>query len=301
MSKNSIIDRGLWEQYSSQVRNRMNNPKYRGNISGEQAKEKNARLVVAEYGAASCGDAVIMYWLVNKDGVIIDAKFESFGCGTAIASNDVMCELCVDKSVDEAVKITNIDVEKALRDNPETPAVPPQKMHCSVMAYDVIKKAAGQWYGRFVDEMEEIVCECARVSLGTIIETIKNNNLTTVEEIIQYTKAGGYCGSCITEGGHESRKYYLDKILSEINNESENKSFIALLKEDQMSKLDDVLNKSFRRIFEKQGTKIKIIDIKGWDVIIQIDSKNNDFNSILLIVENKFRHDVDQNIRLKII
>ncbi|MFX4236673.1 iron-sulfur cluster assembly scaffold protein, partial [Aliarcobacter butzleri] len=73
---------------------------------------------------------------------ILESKFKSFGCVTAIASNDVMAELCIGKSVDEAVKITNIDVEFALRDNPDTPAVPPQKMHCSVMAYDVIKKAA---------------------------------------------------------------------------------------------------------------------------------------------------------------
>ena len=96
-----------------------------------------------------------------------------------------MTELCIDKTVQEAVKITNIDVEMALRDDPETPAVPPQKMHCSVMAYDVIKKAAGLYMGVDSDSFEEeiIVCECARVSLTTLQEVIRLNDLTTIEQI----------------------------------------------------------------------------------------------------------------------
>ena len=55
---------------------------------------------------------------------------------------NTMAELCIGKKVDEAVKITNLDVEFAMRDEPNTPAVPPQKMHCSVMAYDVIKQGS---------------------------------------------------------------------------------------------------------------------------------------------------------------
>ena len=112
-----------------------------GEITQEKADEMGAKLIVADFGAESCGDAVRLYWAVDtKTDKILSSKFKSFGCGTAIASSDTMAELCKDKTVDEAVKITNIDVELAMRDNPDTPAVPPQKMHCSVMAYDVIKK-----------------------------------------------------------------------------------------------------------------------------------------------------------------
>jgi len=81
-------------------------------------------------------------------------------------------------------------------------------MHCSVMAYDVIKKAAGLYLG--VDEAsfedEIIVCECARVSLGTLREVIKLNDLKTIEQVTDYTKAGGFCKSCIKPGGHEARE-----------------------------------------------------------------------------------------------
>ena len=140
MAKSDLISGALWEQYSNTVTDRMNAPRFQGEISEERAKELGCKLIIADFGAESCGDAVRLYWAVNADDVIVDAKFKSFGCGTAIASSDVMVELCIGKTVDRAVKITNIDVEKALRDSPDEPAVPPQKMHCSVMAYDVIKK-----------------------------------------------------------------------------------------------------------------------------------------------------------------
>ncbi|MGE4461235.1 MAG: iron-sulfur cluster assembly scaffold protein, partial [Arcobacter sp.] len=208
MAKNSLISGSIWDEYSNQVVNRMNNPKHQGEITEEKAAELGAKLIVADFGAESCGDAVRLYWAVDENtDKILESKFKSFGCGTAIASSDVMAELCIGKTVDEAVKITNIDVEFALRDTPDIPAVPPQKMHCSVMAYDVIKKAAAEYKGVDMESFEEeqIVCECARVSLATLKEVIKINDLKTVEEITDYTKAGAFCKSCIKPGGHEAK------------------------------------------------------------------------------------------------
>ncbi len=132
MGMDSLIGGTIWDEYSQKVQNLMNNPKNMGEITEEQAKEMGAKLIVADFGAESCGDAVRLYWAVDpKTDIILESKFKSFGCGTAIASSDTMAELCKGKTVDEAVKITNIDVEHAMRDNPDTPAVPPQKMHCS--------------------------------------------------------------------------------------------------------------------------------------------------------------------------
>ena len=131
MAKNDLIGGSIWEEYSQKVQDLMNNPQHMGEITDEEAKQKGLKLVVADFGAESCGDAVRLYWAVDeKSNIIKDAKFKSFGCGTAIASSDTMAELCKGKTVDEAVKITNIDVEFAMRDNPDTPAVPPQK--CTV-------------------------------------------------------------------------------------------------------------------------------------------------------------------------
>ncbi|MCB4765360.1 MAG: iron-sulfur cluster assembly scaffold protein, partial [Sulfurovum sp.] len=222
MGIDNLVGGTIWDEYSNKVTELMNNPKNMGEITEKEAEAMGAKLIVADFGAESCGDAVRLYWAVDtKTDVIKESKFKSFGCGTAIASSDTMAELCRGKTVDEAIKITNIDVEKAMRDEPNVPAVPPQKMHCSVMAYDVIKKAAAQYKGVDIDSFEEeiIVCECARVSLSTLREVIRLNDLTTVEQITDYTKAGAFCKSCIKPGGHEEKDIYLVDLLEEYEKE----------------------------------------------------------------------------------
>jgi len=289
MGKNSLIGGSIWEEYSQKVQELMNNPRNMGEITEEQAAAMGGKLVIADFGAESCGDAVRLYWVVDeKTDVIKDAKFKSFGCGTAIASSDTMAELCKGKTVDEAVKITNIDVERAMRDNPDTPAVPPQKMHCSVMAYDVIKAAAASYKGVNPEDFEDdiIVCECARVSLGTIKEVIKINDLKTIEEITNYTKAGGFCKSCIKPGGHEEREYYLVDILRDTRAEMEQEKLKAqadakiagsasqtpfedLTVVGQLKMVEEVIDAEIRPMLVMDGGNLEIIDIKN-------DGKNID-------------------------
>ncbi len=284
MGKNNLIGGSIWEEYSQKVQDLMNNPQNMGEITEEQAKEMGAKLIVADFGAESCGDAVRLYWAVDeKTDKILDAKFKSFGCGTAIASSDTMAELCKGKTVDEAVKITNIDVEKAMRDNPDTPAVPPQKMHCSVMAYDVIKEAAASYKGVDSSSFEDqiIVCECARVSLGTIKEVIKLNDLKTVEQITDFTKAGAFCKSCIKPGGHEEREYYLVDILKETREEMEQNKLTALADaktaesgefgfEDltmvqKLKKVEKIIDDNIREMLIMDGGNLEIVDIRDTD------------------------------------
>ena len=277
MAKDDLIGGALWEEYSQKVSDRMNNPEHRGEITQIEAVKRDGKLIVVDYGAESCGDAVRLYWLVeNNTDKIIDAKFKSFGCGTAIASSDMMVELCLGKTVDEALKITNIDVEIALRDTPDVPAVPGQKMHCSVLAYDVIKKAASIHKGVDMStlETETIVCECARVTLGTIKEIIKINDLKTVEEITNYTKAGAFCKSCIKPGGHEVKEYYLVDILAETRAEMEGKvtsqpslgtsetSFKEMTIIQKSKAVDAIIDKDIRPMLMMDGGNMEVLDIK---------------------------------------
>ncbi len=271
MAKNSLISGSIWDEYSNKVVDRMNAPKHQGEITEERAAELGAKLIVADFGAESCGDAVRLYWAVEEStDKIVESKFKSFGCGTAIASSDIMAELCLGKSVDEAVKITNIDVEFALRDNPETPAVPPQKMHCSVMAYDVIKKAAATYKGVDAESFEKdiIVCECARVTLDMIKDVIKINNLTTVEQITDYTKAGAFCKSCIKPGGHEEKEYYLVDILADTRKEmaAEGAGQVApefkdLTLVQKIKKIQEVIDAEIRPALQSDGGDIEFTDL----------------------------------------
>ncbi|WP_323594044.1 iron-sulfur cluster assembly scaffold protein [Aliarcobacter butzleri] len=323
MAKNSLISGSIWDEYSNQVVNRMNNPKHQGEITEERAAELGARLIVADFGAESCGDAVRLYWAVDeKTHKILESKFKSFGCGTAIASSDVMAELCIGKTVDEAVKITNIDVEFALRDNPETPAVPPQKMHCSVMAYDVIKKAAGEYKGVDIDSFEEeqIVCECARVSLATLKEVIRINDLKTVEEITDYTKAGAFCKSCIRPGGHEEKDIYLVDVLRDVRAEMEQEklknaanasaagtiSFSEMTLVQRIKAIDSVLDEDIRPMLVMDGGNMEIIDIKEnlphYDLYIRYLGSCSGCASgstgTLYAIESILQQKIDDNIRV---
>ncbi len=285
MAKADMLGESLWDAYSDKVTRLMNNPEHQGEITEEEAEGRGNKLIVADFGAESCGDAVRLYWEINpKTDMIENSKFRSFGCGTAIASSDVMTELCIGKTVQEAVKITNIDVELALRDTPDVPAVPPQKMHCSVMAYDVIKKAAGLYMGVDAEsfETEIIVCECARVSLGTLQEVIRLNDLTTVEQITDYTKAGGFCKSCIKPGGHEDREYYLVDILADTRKAMDEEKmaaaadagsagdFEAMTLVQKIKAIDEVIDESVRQFLVMDGGNMEVIDIKDADQFIDV-------------------------------
>jgi len=323
MAKNDLISGSIWDEYSDQVVNRMNNPQHQGEITEERAKELNAKLIIADFGAESCGDAVRLYWAVDEaTDKILESKFKSFGCGTAIASSDVMAELCVGKTVDEAIKITNIDVEKALRDNPDTPAVPPQKMHCSVMAYDVIKKAASQYKGVDMEsfEEEEIVCECARVSLATIKEVIKINDLKTVEEITDYTKAGAFCKSCIKPGGHEEKDIYLVDILKDTRASMDEEklkdaadasasgelTFDKMTLVQRIKAIDSVLDEDIRPMLVMDGGNMEIIDIKEnlphYDLYIRYlgacSGCASGSTGTLYAIESILKQKIDENLRV---
>ena len=89
-------------------------------------------------GAPACGDVMRLQVKISDDGRIEDAKFKTFGCGSAIASSSLVTEWVKGKSVDDAVKITNREIAKEL-------ALPPVKIHCSVLAEDAIKAAIADW------------------------------------------------------------------------------------------------------------------------------------------------------------
>jgi NifU-like protein len=324
MGFDSLVGGTIWDEYSQKVQDRMNNPLHMGQITEEDAEALGGKLIVADFGAESCGDAVRLYWVVDENtDVIKTAKFKSFGCGTAIASSDVMAELTIGKTVDEAVKITNLDVEFAMRDNPDTPAVPPQKMHCSVMAYDVIKKAAAEYKGVDMESFEDeiIVCECARVSLGTIKEVIKINDLQTVEQITDYTKAGAFCKSCIKPGGHEEKEYYLVDLLKEVRAEMDSEKmkasadsaaggsqvpFAQMTLVQKLKEVETVLDENIRQMLIMDGGNMEVLDIKeaGANIDIYIrylgacSGCASSSTGTLFAIESVLKEKLDESIRV---
>ena len=99
-------------------------------------------------GAPACGDVMKLQLKINDDGVIEDAKFKTFGCGSAIASSSLVTEWVKGKTIDEAETIKNTDIAKHL-------ALPPVKIHCSVLAEDAIKAAIADYRAKIAKKTEE--------------------------------------------------------------------------------------------------------------------------------------------------
>ena len=172
----------MWD-YSDKVKDHFFNPRNVGEVPDADA--------VGDVGNIACGDALRLTLKIDNDR-ISDAKFQTFGCGSAIAAASALTEILKGKTMDEAEKITNQDIADYLDGLPEA------KMHCSVMGEEALEAAIANYRGVGIAPCEEgaIICKCFKVTDTVIEKVIKENGLSTIDQVTHYTKAGGGCKSC---------------------------------------------------------------------------------------------------------
>jgi NifU-like protein len=244
----------MWE-YTDKVRDHFFNPRNVGEIEDADG--------VGEVGSLACGDALKLTFKLDEKGRIKDAKFKTFGCASAIATSSVLTEIIKGMTIEEASKVTNKEIADYLGGLPE------QKMHCSVMGREALEAAIENYRtgGRKKHELEgRVVCTCFGVTEKEIKRVIRENDLTTVEQVTNYCKAGGGCGGCKGE---------IEKIIELVQGEKAEQPAIAipakghkLTNIQKIQLIQQTINEQIRPALRADGGNIELIDVVGDKVIV---------------------------------
>ncbi|MBD3420904.1 MAG: Fe-S cluster assembly protein NifU [Chitinivibrionales bacterium] len=270
----------MWD-YSQEVRDHFLNPKNVGEVDKPDG--------VGEVGNISCGDALKLTFKLDENRNITDIKFKTYGCGSAIASASMLTELVRGKSLEEAKAITNKHIAEALG------GLPKEKMHCSVMGQEALEAAikfyeSGGKQPQTAKKEGTIVCTCFGVTDKEIEKAIRENKLTTVDEVTNYSKAGGGCGGCIPD---------IEELIAKVNGQiQENKSAppkrMTMLQ--KIDKIRRVLDADVRPVLQKDGGDCEFVDIDGNTVFIELKGhcKGCTFSTmtLLTVVENALKEKV---------
>lgn len=246
----------MWD-YSEKVKEHFFQPRNAGPLEGANG--------IGDVGSISCGDALrLMLKVEPETDIILDAHFQTFGCGSAIASSSALTEMIKGKTLDEALKVSNQDIADYLD------GLPPEKMHCSVMGREALQAAVANYRGEeWKDDHEEgqLICKCFAVDAVMIEDTIRANNLSTVQEVTNYTKAGGGCSSC-----HEGIEEILVKVLAE-RGESFKPGALpeaapsGMTNLQRIKKIEAVLE-AVRPQLKRDGGDIELLDVDGKTIYV---------------------------------
>ena len=257
----------MWE-YSDKVREHFFNPRNSGPL-----EEANG---IGDVGSIQCGDALRLMLKVNPDSEVIeDAHFQTFGCGSAIASSSALTEIIKGMTLDDALKVSNQDIADYLD------GLPPEKMHCSVMGREALQAAVANYRGEeWSDDHEEgaLVCKCFAIDAVMIEDVVKANNLHTVEEVTFYTKAGGGCASC-----HEGIEEILAKVKAEnpgigetspppacpATPEAPKPPQAKLSLVQKIKKIEEVLE-SVRPMLQRDHGDVELADVQGKKIYVHL-------------------------------
>jgi NifU-like protein len=239
----------MWE-YTDKVKDHFLNPRNVGVIEDADG--------VGEVGSIACGDALTFYFKLDENGKIKDATFQTFGCASAIASSSALTEMVKGLTLEEAQKITNEDIAEYLG------GLPKEKMHCSVMGRDALEKAISCYRGEPAKKVEgEIVCECFGVTDREIERVVRENQLTTIEDVTDYIKAGGGCGNC-----HSRIQEIIDSIIG--TKRPVRKKVPVLTNLQKIRLIEESIEREINPNLKKDAGKLELIDVDGNRVLVRM-------------------------------
>ncbi len=250
----------MWD-YTDKVKEYFVHPKNVGVIENADA--------VGDVGSISCGDALKLMLKIDKETeTILDAKFQTFGCGSAIASSSALTEMIKGMKVSDAEKITNQDIVDFLG------GLPKEKMHCSVMGREALDAAVANYRGVDIKQIEEeegpLICKCFGIHEKLIEKTVRENNLRTLEEVTNYTKAGGGCQTCHPAIEEIIEDVWKAKGKTVHVKENAPRKKPAMTNLQKISLITETIEKEIRPALAQDGGDIELLDVDGNVVIIAL-------------------------------
>jgi NifU-like protein len=239
----------MWD-YTDEVKDHFLHPRNVGEVEKPDG--------VGEVGSLACGDALKLTFKLDEQKRIKDVKFQTFGCASAIASSSALTELVKGMTLEEAGKVTNQDIANYLG------GLPKEKMHCSVMGRDALEKAIAHYRGEPEEKIEgEIVCECFGITDVEIERVVRENNLMTVEDVTDYTKAGGGCESC-----HERIQEIIDKVSGKPHVVQRKPARLTNIQKIKL--IEETLEREIKPSLKQDGGDIELIDVDGNTVLVRL-------------------------------
>lgn len=251
----------MWD-YSEKVKEHFFTPRNAGAVENANA--------IGDVGSISCGDALRLTLKVDPENdTILDAGFQTFGCGSAIASSSALTEIIKGMTVDEALNVTNQDIADYLD------GLPPEKMHCSVMGREALQAAVANYRGEeWKDDHEEgaLICKCFAIDAVLIEDTVRANGLRTVEEVTNYTKAGGGCSSC-----HEGIEEILTRVLAEKGEVFDPNAVVAdsakprsgMTNLQRMKRIEELLDE-IRPNLQRDHGDVELVEVDGRNIYVKM-------------------------------
>lgn len=241
----------MWD-YTDTVLDHFHNPRNAGKIENPDG--------VGKVGALACGDALTLMFKLGEDGRIADAKFQTFGCASAIAASSALTEMIKGKTLEEAKQVTNKDIAAFLG------GLPDQKMHCSVMGREALDAAihnyeTGETTMHTMGD-DPVICHCFDVHESEIVRVVRENNLSTVEAVTNFCKAGGACGGCISD-----IQAIIDRVLAD-GKPVETPADRPMTPIQKIKKIEDILDREIRPTLKRDGGDLELIDVRGDEVVI---------------------------------
>lgn len=237
----------MWE-YTDKVKDHFLNPRNVGEVEDPDG--------VAEVGSIACGDALKLTFKVDDNNRIKEAMFKTFGCASAIATASALTEMIKGMTIEEAAKVTNRDIAEYLG------GLPQEKIHCSVMGREALEKAIASYKGAPAKELEEqVICECFGVTDREIEQTVRENNLATIEDVTNYTKAGGGCGGC-----HSAIQDIIDRVRGAESKPGATRPKLSNVQKIKM--IEETIEREIRPSLKSDGGDIELIDVVGNRVLV---------------------------------